>query len=78
MAAAQETTMQLAALVSAAAGFGGAAPPAPPPAIDQLDQVLQQLPAFGGRDPAAEILGQEGIGQRGVIEIILRPPEVRR
>jgi len=72
-AAVRETTAQLSALASAAAGFGAAAP-----ASIEIDQVLQQLPAFNGRDAAAEILGREGIGRRSVIEIILRPPTVRQ
>ena len=68
--AAAETTRQLGALAGGmAAGFGGV------PDLEQvLDAVLRQVPTPSGRDAAAEILGQEGLGQRSVIEIILRPP----
>src|SRR5690606_41369865 len=73
VAAVRETTAQLSALASAAAGFGAAAP-----ASIEIDHVLQQLPAFDGRDAAAGIQGREGIGRRSVIEIIRRPPTVRQ
>jgi len=71
--AATETTLQLGALAGATpgptAGFGDA------PGLETLlDAMLQQVPPSTARDAAAEILGQEGLGQRGVIEVILRPP----
>src|SRR5690606_16410582 len=69
-AAVVETTLQLGALAGAAAGFGDA----PGIEVPALDEMLRQVPAPGGRDPVAEILGQEGLGRRAVIEIILRPP----
>jgi tetratricopeptide (TPR) repeat protein len=57
-----------------------AQPQLPPPSAAPASQVnfgalAGMIPSIGGRDPAAEFLGQEGLGSPpSIIEIILRPP----
>jgi TolB-like protein len=40
----------------------------------ELDAVQLLVPAIQGREPAAEVLGNEGIGRPRILEIILRRP----
>jgi TolB-like protein len=43
--------------------------------LDVPDLTLDFLPDLGGRDPAAEILGREGVGERStLLELIIRRP----